>query len=118
MKKILIKDIKGIKMTDDIRFTLDAANASQLNTYDMRFGCHSDSIMEISFFLLKNGGFERSLYFDGNPFDFRRISWYLSDLFNSTITDAERMMRTMDLAKHGQIMMSERFGLNHFEILK
>lgn len=117
MKKITLKAIKGIKLNDSIRYTLDMVNAGKVNTYDMQIGCHSENIMEISYFLLKNGGFKESRYFNGNPFDFNRISWYLSDIFNSTITDAQRMMRTMDLTKHGKIMMSERFGLNYFEIL-
>ncbi len=118
MKKLLKKDIKGIKITADVNMTIDAVNAGKLNTYDMQGGFYFDSIVEISYFLLKNGGFEKSIYFEGNPFDFRRISWYLSELFNATITDTQRMMRTMDFAKQDKIMMSERFGLNHFEILK
>lgn len=118
MKKLLKKDIKGIKLNYEINETIDAVNAGKLNTYDMCGGFYFDSIVEISYFLLKNGGFEKSVYFEGNPFDFQRISWYLSDLFNATVSDTQRMMRTMDLTKQDKIMMSERFGLNHFEILK
>lgn len=118
MKKLLKKDIKGIKLNYEINATIDACNAGQLNTYDMQGGFYANAIMEISYWLLKNGAFEKSIYFDGNPFDFKRIAYFLSDMFNSTVTDAERMMRSMDFAKQDKIMMSERFGLNHFEILK
>lgn len=118
MKKLLKKDIKGIKFDYEINATIDAVNAGKLNTYDMRGGFFANAIIEISYWLLKNGAFEKSIYFDGNPFDFKRISYFLSDMFNATISDTERMMRTMDLEKQDKIMMSERFGLNHFEILK
>lgn len=118
MKKLLKKEIKGIKITDNVNRTIDAVNAGAINTYDMQGGFYFDSIVEISYFLLKNGNFEKSVYFESNPFDFLRISWYLSDMFNATISDTQRMMRTMDLMKQDKIMMSERFGLNHFEIIK
>ena len=118
MKKLLKKQIKGIELSYEVEMTIDAINAGTLNTYDMEGGFHFNAIMEISYFLLKNGNFQDSIYFEGNPFDFTRISWYLSDIFNATVTDTQRMMRTMDFAKQDKVMMSERFGLNHFEILK
>lgn len=118
MKKLLKKDIKGIKLNYEINATIDAVNAGQLNTYDMQGGFYFNAILEISYWLLKNDAFKKSIYFDGNPFDFKRISYFLSDMFNATVSDTERMMRTMDWIKKDKIMMSERFGLNHFEILK
>lgn len=118
MKKLLKKDIKGITLNYEINATIDAVNAGELNTYDMQFGFYANAIMEIAYWLLKNKNFEKSIYYDGNPCDFKRISYYLSDIFNASVTDTERMMRTMDFAKQDKIMMSERFGLNHFEILK
>lgn len=117
MKRILKKDIKGINLNYETNMVIDAINAGTINTYDMQGGFFFNSIMEITYFLLKNGNFEKSHYFDGNPFDFKRISWYLSDIFNATVTDTQRMMRSLDLAKPGKIMMSERYGLNTFEIL-
>lgn len=117
MKRILKKDIKGINLNYETNMVIDAINAGTINTYDMQGGFFFNSIMEITYFLLKNGNFEKSRYFDGNPFDFKRISWYLSDIFNATVTDTQRMMRSLDLAKPGKIMMSERYGLNTFEIL-
>ena len=118
MKKLFKKDIKGIRMTDEINRVIDMVNAEKINTYNMQGGSHFDAIMKISFYLLKNGKFEESIYFDGNPFDFRRISWYLSDMFNATVGDTQRMLRTMDLTFVNRIYMSERFGLNHFEIIR
>ena len=118
MKKLFKKDIKGIRMTYEINRVVDMLNREQLCTYDMQGGSHFDAIMQISFYLLKNRKFEESRYFDGNPFDFRAISWFLSDIFNATILDTQRMMRSMDLAYGNRIYMSERFGLNHFEIIR
>lgn len=118
MKRLFKKDIKGIKIDYTVNSVIDAVNEGKLSTYDMQGGFFFDAIMEISYFLLKNGNFEKSCFFDGNPFDFQRISWYLSELFNATVTDTQRMLRTMDLAKPGKINFSERFGLNHFEVIK
>ena len=118
MKKILKKDIKGIELNYEVNQTIEAVNEGRLLTYDMQGGFYFDSIMEIAFWLLKNGNFAKSVYFDGNPFDFVRISWYLSDIFNATVSDTQRMLRTLDFKKTGKISFSERFGLNHFEILQ
>lgn len=117
MKKIFKKDIKGIKINSDIERLLDGINAGRVNTFDLRFD-KTGSYESIAFQLLYNGNFEKSRYYDGNPFDFRRISWYLSDLFNATITDCERLMRTIDLNNPGRVFMAERFGLNTFEVIR
>lgn len=118
MKKIFKRDIKGIQINDEINRVVDMVNNDGINTYDMQGGFHFNAIMEISFHLLKNRKFEESKYYDANPFDFRRISWYLSDIFNATVSDTQRMLRTMSLIKGTRIYMSERFGLNHFEVIR
>ena len=118
MKKLFKKDIKGIKITEDVERVIYLVNNERINTYDVQGGSHFNAIMEISFYLLKNRKFEESKYYDGNPFDFRRISWYLSDMFNATVLDTQRMMRTIALTKGKEVCMSERFGLNHFEVVR
>lgn len=118
MKKLLKKDVKGIKIDYSVNAAIEAVNEGTINTYDMQGGFLFDAIMELSYYLLKNGMFEKSIYFEGNPFDFKRISWYLSDMFNATVSDTQRMLRSMDFKMQDKIMFSDRFGLNHFEILK
>lgn len=124
MKRIYItKDLKGIKMSFEVKYLVNLINESDsesLNTYTLSIasGETLEAYEDITYFAIKNGAFIRSEYYDGNPTDLQRISWFLSDLFNATITDTMRFLRGMAFFSKYQEHMSlyERFGLNTLEI--
>lgn len=123
-KKIYItKDLKGIKVTYEVKGLVNAINAqdyANLNEYTL-FGYNKDTedaYFAVAFYALKNGMFQRSIYYDGNAYDLKRITWFVSDLFNCTISSAERFLRTMAHYSRfsSHVEFADRFGLNHFEI--
>lgn len=115
MKRICItKDLKGVKMNPEIKDLVNLINegdCTKLNTYTLRCasGETREAYEDITYYALKSGMFQRSRYYEGNPRDLQRISYFLSGLFNATIYDTMRFLRGMYLF--------ERFGLNTLEIL-
>lgn len=123
-KKIYItKDLKGIKMTREIKDLVNRINSGEVCTYDLRWadGEEWDSYVEIAYFAIKNS-FRTSVYCESNlsrdVYSFRLISYFLSNIFNATITDTERFMRGMAYCSNrsDKIYHSETHGLDYFEV--
>ena len=123
-KKLYItKDLKGIKMTRTIKDLVNRLNEGNVCTYDLRLadGEEWDAYVEIAYFAIKNS-YRTSIYCESNlckdVYSFKHIAYFLSDIFNSTITDTERFMRGMAYYSNRseKIYHSETFGLNYFEV--
>lgn len=124
MKRIYIsKDLKGIKKTFEVKYLVNLINendCAKLNTYTLNFanGAFEEAYEDVVYRALKNGMFKRSIYYNGNPTDLERICWFFANLFNASITDTERFLRTMaHYGKYqGRMLFYDRFGLNTLEI--
>ena len=123
-KKLYItKDLKGIKMTWAIKDLVNRINEGKVCTYDLLLadGEESDAYVEIAYFAIKNS-FRTSVYCESDlskdVFSFKHIAYFLSDIFNATITDTERFMRGMAFSSNRSqyIYHSETFGLDCFEV--
>lgn len=123
-KKIYItKDLKGIKMTGTIKDLVNRINEGKVCTYDLQLanGEEWDAYVEIAYFAIKNS-FRTSIYCESDTCkdvnSFKHIAYFLSDIFNSTITDAERFMRRMAYYSNRseKIYHSETYGLDYFEV--
>lgn len=123
-KKIYItKDLKGIKMTGTIKDLVNRINEGKVCTYDLQLanGEEWDAYVEIAYFAIKNS-FRTSIYCESDTCkdvnSFKHIAYFLSDIFNSTITDAERFMRGMAYYSNRseKIYHSETYGLDYFEV--
>ena len=124
IKKLYItKDLKGIKMTWTIKHLVNRINNGDVCTYDLRLanGEEWDAYVEIAYFAIKNS-YRTSIYCESDTckdvYSFKHIAYFLSDIFNSTITDAERFMRGMAYysGRSEKIYHSESCGLDYFEV--
>lgn len=122
-KLYITKDLKGIKMTWTIKDLVNRINGGKVCTYDLRFadGEEWDAYVEIAYFAIKNS-YCTSIYCESNRckdvYSFKHIAYFLSDIFNSTITDTERFMRGMAYYSNRseKIYHSETYGLDYFEV--
>lgn len=123
-KKLYItKDLKGIKMTWKIKDLVNRINGGKVCTYDLQLadGEEWDAYVEIAYFAIKNS-YRTSIYCESDHskdvYSFKHIAYFLSDIFNSTITDTERFMRGMAFCsiRSEKIYHSETYGLDYFEV--
>lgn len=122
-KLYITKDLKGIKMTLEIKDLVNRINEGKVCTYDLELanGEEWDAYVEIAYFAIKNS-FRTSVYCQGDTckdvYSFKHIAYFLSDIFNSTVTDTERFMRGMAYYSNRSEMIyhSETFGLDYYEV--